>query len=168
MIIIFGRNPKTYEMLSGSNCTLDSLKAVAEIEHMGLHLKRVDVTVKVGEPPVEYKLEHHYSSILGGKIEFRTSDEKFLNDVIAAVEDSIDGKSEQFRSGGKVIVTVNPKPKPGVDTKLSLIGLLDAASSYAEKGLREPTVTGYKIENLPQNLYKEVVNAKVPLQEVRT
>lgn len=155
-------------MPAGANCSLDSLRAAAGIEHIDLHLRHFDVTVRVGEGQ-DYSLRHNYSSVTGGKIEFRTTDEQHVEEVITALTGLIDGgqsedkKSEidRVRSGGKLIVTINPH------SKLSLTELIDFVPGYRGRGLKDPKITGYKLENLSASDYGKVSGAGVPLQEVK-
>ena len=69
---------------------------------------------------------------------------------------------DKIRSGGKLIVTINPH------LKVSLTELIDFVADYHAKDLRDPKINGYRIENISDKDYRLVLEVGVPLQESRS
>ncbi len=155
---LFGGKPKTYDKPSEAICTTDALKASAT-HNLEAHVKYIDVRVASGDD--SYVLHHVNSALLGWSIEIETSSGQDSAVVVNALKAIMGGRVETRQVGNKTKTVISPQGKVSLS---ELVGFIEAYSSKFQDAV---SVTGYRLENLPNSLYKKVEKAGLPLQEAK-
>ncbi|MBS3105851.1 hypothetical protein J4234_06375 [Candidatus Woesearchaeota archaeon] len=161
MVFGLGSRPKTYEMPHGQYWTVEDLKSAARIEGLETHLKNFDVAVTFGaDKPRDYTL-HHKNGFYGWEIELIHQSGENVDPIINALISLIGGRPASKEAPNNARVSyVSPQ------SKISLSELSGFVGAYGNKGLKNPKITAFRAEKVPNSVYKDAKAAGLKLQEV--